>query len=98
MFGSNLYEVCCKEKRCLVTLDLDFADVTRFPPGSSSGIVVIRIHRNPSFALLEQLVRQFLQALTQIPLRRSFGLLRLVESGFISRKQKEANESYIILR
>jgi predicted nuclease of predicted toxin-antitoxin system len=27
-----LYEVCCKEHRCLVTLDLDFADIIRFLP------------------------------------------------------------------
>jgi predicted nuclease of predicted toxin-antitoxin system len=31
-----LYEVCCAEKRCLVTLDLDFSDVTRFPPDHGS--------------------------------------------------------------
>ena len=32
----HLYEVCCAEQRCLVTLDLDFADVTRFPPEKTS--------------------------------------------------------------
>lgn len=83
----NLYEVCCKEKRCLVTLDLDFADVTRFLPSSSSGIVVIRIPRNPSFALLEQLVRQFLQALTQMPVEKK---LWIVEVGRIRIHQPEA--------
>ncbi len=83
----NLYEVCCKEKRCLVTLDLDFADVTRFPPSSSSGIVVIRIPRNPSFALLEQLVRQLLQALTQIPVEKK---LWIVEANRIRIHQPEA--------
>jgi len=55
----HLYKMCCTEQRCLVTLDLDFADITRFPsPGS--GIVVIRVPRNPSLALLEQLIQQFL--------------------------------------
>ncbi len=58
----HLYEVCCTEQRCLVTLDLDFADVTRFPPSQASGKVVIRVPRNPNFALLEQVVHQFLQA------------------------------------
>ena len=38
----SLYEVCCVEQRCLIMLDLDFSDVTRFPPSQSSGIVVIR--------------------------------------------------------
>ena len=26
----QLYQTCCAESRCLVTLDLDFSDVTRF--------------------------------------------------------------------
>ena len=85
----NLYEVCCKEHRCLVTLDLDFADVTRFPPSSASGIVVIRIPRNPSFALLEQLVRQFLQVLTQMPVEKK---LWIVEVGRIRVHQLEVEE------
>jgi predicted nuclease of predicted toxin-antitoxin system len=76
----HLYAVCCREARCLVTLDLDFADVTRFPPGQSGGIVVIRLPRNPSLPLLEQLVRQFLQALDQMPLDRN---LWIVEVGRI---------------
>ncbi len=85
----NLYEVCCKEHRCLVTLDLDFADVTRFPPSSASGIVVIRIPRNPNFALLEQLVRQFLQVLTQMPVEKK---LWIVEVGRIRVHQLEVEE------
>jgi predicted nuclease of predicted toxin-antitoxin system len=28
----HLFEVCRVEQRCMVTLDLDFADVLRFPP------------------------------------------------------------------
>ncbi len=30
----QLYDICCAERRCLVSLDLDFSDVTRFPPAS----------------------------------------------------------------
>jgi len=85
----HLYEVCCTEQCCLVTLDLDFTDVTRFPPTSASGIVVIRVPRNPSLALLEQLVRQFLQALTQMPVEKK---LWIVEIGRIRIHQSEAEE------
>jgi predicted nuclease of predicted toxin-antitoxin system len=28
----HLYKICCTEQRCLITLDLDFADTVRFPP------------------------------------------------------------------
>jgi len=82
----DLYKVCCKEQRCLVTLDLDFSDVIRFPPASASGVVVIRVPRNPSLALLMQLVRQFLQALTRMPIE---GKLWIVESGRIRIHQTE---------
>jgi predicted nuclease of predicted toxin-antitoxin system len=82
----HLYEVCCSEKYCLVTLDLDFSDVTRFPPSEANGIVVIRVPQNPSLALLEQLVRQFLQALAQMSVERK---LWIVEVGRIRVHQSE---------
>lgn len=83
-----LYEVCCAEERCLVTLDMDFADVTRFPPANSNGIAVIRVPRNPSI-MLEQLIRQFLQALIQMPIENR---LWIVEVGRIRIHQTEAEE------
>ena len=49
----QIYEVCRAENRCLVTLDLDFADVVRFPPEQTEGIAVIRVPQNPSLSLLE---------------------------------------------
>ena len=76
----HLFEVCCTENRCLVTLDLDFADVIRFPPSQSSGIVVIRVPHNPSLALLEQMARQFLRTAAQFTLEKS---LLIVEVGRI---------------
>ena len=86
----HLYEMCCTEQRCLVTLDLDFADITRFPsPGS--GIVVIRVPRNPNLALLEQLIQQFLQALTQMPARKK---LWIVEVGRIRIHQFGVEEEH----
>lgn len=84
-----LYEVCCSEKLCLVTLDLDFANVIRFPPAKAEGIVVIRVPRNPSLTLLEELVRQFLQALTQASVEKK---LWIVEVGRIRIHQSEIEE------
>ncbi len=82
----RLYEVCCSEKRCLITLDLDFADVIRFSPAQTSGIVVIRLPRSPSFALLAELVQHFLQKLEQIPVEKE---LWIVEPGRIRIHQSE---------
>lgn len=35
--------VCQQEGRILITLDLDFADIRFYPPGSLPGIVVMRL-------------------------------------------------------
>ena len=83
-----LFEVCLVEQRCLVTLDLDFADVLRFPPSLTNGIVVIRLPRNPSLALLEQLIRQFLQTLSHMSIERK---LWIVEPGRIRVHESETD-------
>jgi len=43
---TDLFDVCRDEGRCLFTFDLDFSDVTRFPPSESAGIVVFRIPKD----------------------------------------------------
>ena len=43
----TLIEICRIEKRCLVTLDLDFSNPLCFAPGRYAGIVVIRLPKNP---------------------------------------------------
>ena len=83
----NLYEICCTEKRCLVTLDLDFTDVIRFSPSKSSGIIVIRVPRNPSLDLLEKLILQCLQALTRMEVVKK---LWIVEVGRMRIHQSES--------
>ena len=84
-----LYEVCCAEQRCLVTLDLDFADVTRFPPERTGGIAVIRVPRNPSLPLLERLVRQLLHAVDQMSVEKE---LWIVEVGRVRIHQTDSGE------
>jgi len=51
--------------------------------------VVIRVPKNPSLALLEQLIRQFLQSLAQMSVDNS---LWIVEIGRIRIHQTEAEE------
>ncbi len=87
----EIYQTCQVEQRCLVTLDLDFSDVTRFPPKPTDGIVVIRAPRNPSLILLEGLVRQFLWALRQMPVQ---GNLWIVEIGRIRVHQPEPGDEF----
>ena len=56
-----LFEACILEQRCIVTLDLDFADVVRFPPHISNGIAVLRTPKNSSLQVLEKLVNNLLK-------------------------------------
>ena len=40
---SNIATVCQAEKRAIVTLDLDFADIRAYPPKDFFGLVVMRL-------------------------------------------------------
>ncbi|MBI3607175.1 MAG: DUF5615 family PIN-like protein [Nitrospirae bacterium] len=71
-----LYEHCQRERRCLVTLDLDFSNVLRFPPEPTSGMAVLRPSAKPTVAQLDRLARQLLQALVKESLE---GRLWIVE-------------------
>jgi predicted nuclease of predicted toxin-antitoxin system len=60
---ARLFEICRSEGRCLITLDLDFANALRFRPEDTSGIVVLRLPRGASLDLLTGSVRTVLAAL-----------------------------------
>jgi len=44
----TLIEVCSREGRCLVTLDIDFANPLVFAPADSAGIAVLRLPPRPT--------------------------------------------------
>jgi predicted nuclease of predicted toxin-antitoxin system len=55
-------EVCRVEDRVLVTLDLDFSNVLRFPPQKYAGIVVLRVPHPIELADIYERVRTLLKA------------------------------------
>ena len=75
-----LYEACILEARCLVTLDVDFADVLRFPPDRSAGIAVLRHAGTATVSLLRKMVSDPLRAVEQESIS---GRLWIVEPGRI---------------
>lgn len=75
-----LYEHSCRERRCLVTLDLDFSNVLRFPPETAPGVVVLRPSGKPTITQLEGLARQCIGMLAK---ERLEGQLWIVEPGRI---------------
>jgi predicted nuclease of predicted toxin-antitoxin system len=58
-----IYDVCRLEQRCLVTLDLDFGNVLRFPSEPTSGIVVLRPNGRITIGILTELARQVVRLL-----------------------------------
>lgn len=76
----RLFEACAAEGRCLITLDLDFADVLRFPPQTGGGIAVLRLPRAVTLGLLSDVVRSLMLAVERESIT---GRLWVVELGRI---------------
>ena len=73
-----VFHACVSEHRTLITLDRDFAQVPRFPPGQSAGIVVLELGGAGSLRLLHDRLRDFLALAAR---RSSEGELWIVEPG-----------------
>lgn len=54
---STVWQRVVAEGRFFITLDLDFSDVRRFPPGSHPGILLLRPRSNSRDAVLDILKR-----------------------------------------
>jgi predicted nuclease of predicted toxin-antitoxin system len=53
----HIQEVCRMEKRILITMDLDFADVRTMPADSSTGTVIFRLVRQDRASVLGAIER-----------------------------------------
>lgn len=67
-----------KERRCLVTLDLDFSNPLRFVPSSHSRIAVLRVGPQITTKLLSECIGTFVKALNSASIDRR---LWIVEPG-----------------
>ncbi|MEA3442924.1 MAG: DUF5615 family PIN-like protein [Chloroflexota bacterium] len=73
----GLYQDCKVERRILVSLDLDFSNIIRFPPEGTPGVVVLR-GPNQLFPTMRILVDTLIDALNkELPA----GRLWIVEPG-----------------
>ena len=41
----EVYQMACKEKRVIITMDKDFSRIFRFPPEKCGGILMVRIYK-----------------------------------------------------
>lgn len=53
----HVIQVCLREQRALITLDLDFADIKAYPPSNYYGIFVLRIKRQSRSKVLETVTK-----------------------------------------
>ena len=75
---ATLAEVARKENRAVVTLDLDFADIRRFPPTKYAGLIVLR----PAAQHRSRLIRVFTRVIELLATERLVQRLWIVdESG-----------------
>lgn len=77
-----------REGRCLLTLDLDFANIFAYPPERYAGLVVLR-HPHPTVKGLLDLVHQFTISLCSHNPRRH---LWIVEPGRLRIHEETGSE------
>jgi len=85
----QLIAVCQKEKRCLVSLDLDFANPLRFNPSEYAGIAVLRVPPKSATEVLFHLVDTLIAELKTQPVQ---GQMWIVEPGRIRVHQVERKQ------
>ena len=83
---TDLIAHCQHEKRCLVSLDLDFANPLVLRPAEYAGIAVLRLPPRPSPEDLRQAVATLARALSREPIE---GKLWIVQPDRIRQYQPE---------
>lgn len=53
----SIADICRKEKRVILTLDLDFADIRAYPPAHHPGLIVLRLRRQDKHSVLAMIPR-----------------------------------------
>jgi predicted nuclease of predicted toxin-antitoxin system len=85
----NLLETCRIEKRCLVTLDLEFGNPLVFKPSNYEGIAVLRLPSKPTSDDLLRAVQTLAGGLTRKEIK---GKLWIIQRGRIREYQAPDEE------
>lgn len=82
----ELAATCCREERCLVSLDLDFGNPLLFNPADHKGLVVVRLRAQTEAADIDRALRVLIEALSS---RSVAGKLWIVESDRLREYQPD---------
>ena len=74
-----VFLTCMTEKRALITLDLDFSNILRFPPQSMDGIIILRPYTH-TLSMIKTMIKEAVNAINDIS---PAGKLLIVEPGRI---------------
>jgi hypothetical protein len=85
----ELIHLCGVEKRCLVTLDLDFSNPFLFPPAEYSGIAVLRLPPHPRLEDIRDACLTLVEALKRDDIT---GRLWAVQRGRVRQYEPEDEE------
>ena len=85
----DVIEVCQRERRCLVTLDLDFGNPLLFRPSLYPGIAVLRLPRKPSHADMIETAETLILALRKGDIT---GKLWIVQKARVREYQEQREE------
>jgi predicted nuclease of predicted toxin-antitoxin system len=85
----RIFDECQQERRCLVTLDLDFANPLLFKPGETSGIAVLRLPGKPNHEDLVRASRTLIAGLEQADIT---GKLWMIQPGRLREYRPESEE------
>jgi predicted nuclease of predicted toxin-antitoxin system len=60
----RLVKICSDERRCLVTLDMEFGNPILFKPTDWAGIIVLRLHSRVTPVAMEELLNTLITGLS----------------------------------
>jgi predicted nuclease of predicted toxin-antitoxin system len=66
---ARIYQVCQAERRALITLDVDFANMRAYDPKAAAGVIVLRLAQQDRQRVLDA-VASILPILAHEPLKR----------------------------
>lgn len=83
---NRVFNICCEENRTLVTFDLDFANIIRYPASGTAGIIVCRIRKKINLDYIRELCTTLVKIISENELP---GKLFIVEENKVRIRKPE---------
>lgn len=81
----QVYQLACKEKRVIISMDKDFSRIFRFPPKGCEGIIVVKIYKRTVDETL-RIFKKYYQDIKEKDIRKN--LIIITPEGIRIRRAK----------